>query len=78
LQAAQQAIVATKCVEWSYQSEWRVVRWHREPEGGQFTYYPFHSNELASLRFGSKAAADFREEIKKVVAAKYPHCDVRA
>lgn len=78
LQASLQAIVATKRVEWSYQSEWRVVRWHREPEGGQFTDDPFHSNELASVRFGAKAAADFREEITKVVAAKYPHCDVRA
>lgn len=77
-QASLQAIVSTKRVEWSYQSEWRVIWWLSESDGALFTDYPFLPHELVSIRFATGAAVEFRDQITNLVNTMYPHCTVRA
>lgn len=74
--ASLQAIISTKRQEWSYQAEWRVVWWLREPDESLYTEYPFLPQELASIRFGPRVSDEFRAAAVELARARYPHCEV--
>lgn len=60
----------TKAPDWSYENEWRITSFKKEPEVGLFTDYRFNPQELAGVYLGPKMESENRQ-VMKALAAKF-------
>ncbi|MBW9113180.1 DUF2971 domain-containing protein [Rhizobium cauense] len=70
-------VVYTKTADWAYEREWRIVAgcgWKPDEER---EFVEFSVDDLEAVIFGSRTTEDFREEVKQLVAERYPSCKLR-
>jgi hypothetical protein len=65
----------TKAPDWSYENEWRLVKYKRPGESGFYSDYGFHSEELASIYVGPNMRVSDKEEIINL-ASSYPELKI--
>lgn len=66
------AICYSKKLGWSYEQEWRALVWRPNEHDKQQGDYLFYPDELESVTLGARAKESTEEQVREILAAKYP------
>jgi hypothetical protein len=65
------AVACSKSTDWSYEREWRFLRYDDHPVRGRYSYVPYPSDALLGVYFGSRIYSGKRESIISLLDGKY-------
>jgi hypothetical protein len=67
------AVASSKYTEWSYEQEWRLLRYEDPPKSGLHSYFAYPVDALVGAYFGSKIDSTKRDGLFSLLKGKYPH-----
>lgn len=73
----QQHFLFTKAADWAYEREWRIVAGTGWEPAVAREYVDFFTTDLRSVTFGIRSSDEFRQEIRAILAEKYPEAAVK-
>jgi hypothetical protein len=66
------AVASSKSTHWSYEQEWRLLRYEDPPKSGIHSYFAFPPDALVSVYFGSRIDPGKSDGLASLVKGKYP------
>ena len=67
------AVASSKYTDWSYEQEWRLLRYEDPPKSGLHSYFAYPPDALVGAYFGSKIDSTKRDGLAPLLKANYPH-----
>jgi DUF2971 family protein len=67
------AVASTKSTHWSYEQEWRFLRYTDHPEPGRYSDFAYPSDALIGVYFGSRTDSAKRDDLVSLLKGRYPH-----
>ncbi|WP_417212603.1 DUF2971 domain-containing protein [Acinetobacter venetianus] len=67
------AIYYTKTAKWGYEKEWRVMTCRSE-EGKRYSDFEFYKEELVSVTFSARIAAEDLTDLVNLITNQFPQC----
>ena len=70
------AVASSKSTHWSYEEEWRFLRYDDPPKSVRFSDFECPSDALVGTYFGSRIDPGKRDGLVSLLKGKYPHAHV--
>jgi hypothetical protein len=70
------AVASTKSTHWSYEQEWRLLRYDDPPKFGNYSCFEYPSDALVGVYFGCRIDPGKRDVLVSLLEGKYPHAQI--